>query len=494
MAIYQINAGPGSGKTHTSTLTGMMISGLILSPPGSATDEQRVIYSTLTSELPQTKKIVYLAHTNTVKDTLKKRLPKGTKVYNFHGLGMMELKKLFGYQARNFNRTDEFIAKIIGRPLNTLPFKELFAWVAVKNVVRLLKQEWKEPSHDSLAYLRIKYPELSLQSIPEDWIERAKKLFALSLIPNGKLEHEDMIWLAAQKVKFQSYDVGIVDESQDVSASSYQLLIHTCKSLLFCGDPNQAIMAFAGGDEKMFNHITDMSDAVFPLKTTFRLPPNFVTNANRLIKGSVLPGTNKIPGEEASITFSTYLDKMSNLNPTITEGTSSTLNTLTVSRTNAQLILAGLSLSQKNIPVNISDRNLGNILTRKIDKLKLQSLDNLQSKLESYLDRIRSKSNSMLLMLEEDFCECLLNLSHGCSTIKALKEKIAELCTPNTSDAHLLTTIHGGKGLEAYNVFILNPPIESPLAKQNPIAAIQEINVHFVGITRTKKNQYWVTT
>lgn len=493
MAIYQINAGPGSGKTYTSTITGMRVSGHVLSMPSTATEEQRTIYSTIAQELPHTQKIVYLAHTNTIKDALKARLPKGTKVYNFHGLGMMSLKKMFGYQGLSRNRTDEFITSIIGQPLARLPYKDMREWVGVKNVVKYLKQEWLPPLNSSLVYLRTKYPDLCLQTIPDDWEYRAEKLLQLSLIPNGKLEYEDMLWMAAKLTKFQTYDLGIVDESQDVSACSYQLLIRTCKDLLFCGDPNQATMAFAGADEAMFDRITEKAAAVFPLKTTFRLPPNIVTNANRLISGSVLPGTNRIPGEEASISFSTYLSKLSSLAPVVDQGTTRVLNTLTLSRTNAQLVLTALALSQKRVPAKMADKELGPKLTKKIDQLNLKSLDNLESKLSAHLDRIRRFSNPLLRMLEEDFCECLLYLSQSCSTIKELKASIITICTPITLDAHLLVTVHGGKGLEAPNIFILSPPIESPLANQHPIGRIQEKHVHFVGITRTKQNQYWVS-
>src|SRR5699024_6399730 len=110
-------------------------------------------------------------------------------------------------------------------------------------------------------------------------------------------------------------DLGIVDESQDLSSCMYEFLIRLCKNLLFCGDPNQAIGAFMGADEAMFQRIIDTSDAVFPLKTTFRCPPNIITKANRLIANSVLPGPNKIPGREENIGYQKYCEKLAGLSP-----------------------------------------------------------------------------------------------------------------------------------------------------------------------------------
>jgi superfamily I DNA/RNA helicase len=56
-----------------------------------------------------------------------------------------------------------------------------------------------------------------------------------------------------------------------------------------------------------------------------------------------------------------------------------------------------------------------------------------------------------------------------------------------------LSSIHRAKGLEAMNVFILNPPIELEMAMNHPIGRIQEGNLHFVGLTRSSRNLYWVT-
>ena len=488
MAIYQIDAGPGSGKTTTAVCAGGIVLGNT-SIPSNATNEQLTIYKTLKSELPSTKSIAYFAHTTTIRDELKKRLITGTPIFTLHGAGQSQLIKMFGFQQLNKNRTDKFIETITGQSIYRLPYKESRNWVACKAICKLLKQEYLDPTDHNLLYLKEKYPDLCLQSIPSDWAARCEDLLRRSLFPNRTVEFDDMVWMAAKYIKRPVYDLGIVDESQDLSSCMYEFLIRLCKNLLFCGDPNQAIGAFMGADEAMFQRIIDTSDAVFPLKTTFRCPPNIITKANRLIANSVLPGPNKIPGREENIGYQKYCEKLAGLSPITSEGK---LNTLTMCRTNAPLITLALLLVNKGIPCKLADKDLAAKLIYRLKTFKIKEISQLSKALDSYVQGIAYKNNPMLLLMAEDFAEAIRQLSAGCSSLTELEAKIKKICTPNNKDAHLLSTIHKAKGLEAPVTFILNPPVEHPLANQNKVHMKQEKHVHFVGLTRTKQDLYWV--
>lgn len=488
MAIYQLNAGPGTGKTHTLVLLSMLLKGQI-NIPSNATPEQTNIYKTLTTELPSTNKIAFFAHTNTIVDEIKARA-KGTQVSTIHSAGMSALTKMYGYQNLDRTRIDDFITALTGQSLRRLPPEDKRQWIACKHITEKLKQEFMEPTEDNLAYLKIKYPELILQNIPKDWDARCQQLLVRSLHPNKKLDYSDMVWLAAKRITHPTHDIGLVDESQDISASTYAFLSRYCRNLVFCGDPNQAINAFAGADEDIFYDISDKAEAIFPLKTTFRLPPNIITKANRLIPNSVLPGPNKIPGKEVNIGYTQFQTTLSQLSPLLPNGK---LNTITLCRTNAPLISLALILTQKNIPVKLADKELPKKLIAKLKYLGITTIPSLSRRLEDHLTQVNRRKNPMLTMITEDFVTCILELSAGCSSIEQLKEKITLICTPNPNkSAHLFSTIHKGKGLEADHCFIINPPIEHPMANQNPIGMKQERNVHFVGITRTRSDTYWV--
>lgn len=488
MTIFQIDAGPGSGKTTTAVSAGILMEGSVAYPK-NATQEQLTIYKTLRDELPPTKSIAFFAHTTTIRDELKKRLPTGTPIFTLHGAGQSQLIKMFGYQQLNRNRTDKFIEDITGQNIYRLPYKESRYWVACKAICKLLKQEFMDPTNDNLIYLKEKYPDLCLQTIPSDWSVRCEDLLRRSMFPNRSVEFDDMVWMAAKHVKRPTYKFGIVDESQDLSASMYELLIRMCENLLFCGDPNQAIGAFMGADEAMFQRIIDASDAVFPLKTTFRCPPNIITKANRLIPNSVLPGPNKFPGDERNIGYKAYCEKLATLKP-LTEDQK--LNTLTMCRTNAPLITLALLLANKGIPCKLADKDLADKLIYRLKSFKIKQIHQLDAALDEYVRGMQYKNNPMLLMMAEDFSEALRQLAGGCTNLTELEVKIKKICTPSNADAHLLSTIHKAKGLEAVTTFVLNPPIEHPLANQNKVHMKQETHVHFVGLTRTKQNLFWV--
>lgn len=491
MSLYQINAGPGSGKTTTSVRLGVMLQGGI-SIPKESTPEQTTIYTTLTKELPQTKNVAYFAHTTTIRDELKARLPPKTPVFTFHGAGLSELIKMYGYQKfdKRVSRIDNFISDITGQHLFRLPYKEMRHWVAVKMIVNLLKQEFMDPTNENLKYLTVKYPDLCLQTIPSDWQVRVEELFRRSLAPNRCVDYSDMTWMAAKLIQRPRYEVGIVDESQDLSACTYQLVNRMCKHILFCGDPNQAIGAFMGADEQMFRRICDKAEVVFPMKVTFRCPPNIITKANRLIPNSVLPGTNKIPGTEKNIGYQSFLEQIAKLSPTYDGGK---LNTLVICRTNAPLITLALLMSAKGIPCKLADKDLSGRLIAKVKKLKIKSIDELETALDRYMEGIQMRRNPLLEMIEGDYTAALLQLSAGCTSITQLEGKIKQICdVPASKDAHLLATAHKSKGLEAVHCFIVNPPVEHPLANQNEIAMQQEKHVHFVALTRTKRDLFWV--
>lgn len=493
MSIFQIDAGPGSGKTYTSIMTGMYLTDFLTRYPSNATKEQEVIYKTLKAEIPKPKKIAYFAHTNTIVDELKTRLPTGSQVNNFHSAGLSLLTRTFGYQALARDRLDGFISDLTGQNLRRLPYKDKSEWIAAKKITNLLKQEYLDPTEDNLSYLKAKYPDLTLYSIPKDWSHRADQLLKKSLHPNKKVDYIDMVWMAAKHARRPIYDLGIVDESQDISKTVYVLLTRICKHLICSGDPNQAIMAFTGACEDIFQQIVEVSDGVFPLKTTFRCPPNIITKANIVIPKSVLPGPNKIPGREENISYNTFIDKLSNLDPTCTVNGKRKLNTLVMCRTNAPLIALALPLLHRRVPVKLADKDLPARLKGHLKKAKATTIGALEHRLTAYADSIRRRNNPLLDLITEDFNSSLLQLAHNCSSIKELEEKITVVCTPRPNqEAHLFATIHKAKGLEAYNCFIINPPIQSPLANQTEIGRLQETKVEFVAITRTMDNLYWV--
>ena len=481
--IIQVNSGPGSGKTTTAKNVYRHQIARIPLTDIQTSEEQKVIYDFVQTHWKFPKSVAYFCLNNTTKNKLKKEVHRNADVYNFHGFGQSQLTKKFGYQVLDTGRTEGFIEDIIGRKLADLPNAEKWYWLACKKLVTYLKQEFLPPTEVNKEFIFLKYPDLFNLQLPVDWVDRCTKLLALSSVPNRKLEWVDMVWLAAKKIKKTVYQYGIVDESQDNSAMTLALLQASCENLMFFGDPNQAINAFAGADHEMFNKIEGMADFTFPLKQTFRCPPAIVHRANEIRPGGVLEGPNKATSKIANIEHTQMQRMLVDLPPR---------DVLIVARTNASTISAALRLltGDPYIDCHIPEKDLYKSTCDYINKLHPKTLDQLYDRLDEEKEKAANMRNTIAAMNILDRCisiEYFMEQSDDLEDLFANMEKV--LCRKT---GHKLLTLHSAKGLEAKNIFILNPPVEHPLALQNPISAQQEYNLHFVGITRSSLNLFYV--
>lgn len=486
--ILTIDAGPGSGKTTTITNALYHIRGGFV-PNFPTSPEQADIYEYLKSHLPPRKdgrahSVIYLSHTNAVKDMLISRLPSKTKVLTFHGAGQSELRKARGHGVMDKYRLDRFISQITGKNIQDLPFHVKLEWLYIKKLVNYYKTENLPVTLESFKYITSKYSDLSDVRFPYDWQEKVKQLLTMSAHPDKTFDYADMVWMALRQIRRPSYDIGFIDESQDLGGATFALVKAMCHHLVFVGDKNQAINAFAGADEEMFEKVVAASDAILPLKTTFRCPLNIIEKANKLIPNSVLPGPNKRRGNEANLSYPDFIKTLSYLPPE---------NCLVLSRTNAPLLPIGLSLIKRGLSVELADKDIGNRTVNLLKQLKPSNLNNLWTKLDDYRDKQHQKKHPMAILQADELVDAIRGMSEDCNTLDDLYKNIKIVTTPpKNASRYLLSTIHKAKGLESENVFIINPPIEHPLAMNHPIARKQELNLHFVAITRTKLNLYWV--
>lgn len=480
--ISLIDAGPGSGKTFTIAKGACIVSkefGGIYTP----TKEQEEIFAFLKEELPSTKSVVMFAFANSAKQNLENRFNKWSpKIYTFHGAGASCIIKKYGFQPRDLKRSDKIIEGIIGEELDSLPPTTKREWVACKRLVHYLKVESLPATEESLSYLLIKYPDLSSYSIPEWWEEQTKEVLkrAAFLHRREGIDYDDMVWLGKKALASPRFDIGFVDEAQDISNSAYQLVTRMCRHVIFCGDVNQAINAFAGGSEEMYNKVKTKSDAVLSLKMTLRCPPSICALANTIRPRGIIEGPNKLDGEIETIHYTALVDQLKKCDYR---------DTLILGRTNATIIGTALFLSNKGVDCFVQDTDLHKQLTAFIQTFKCDYV-NLPKQLEAYDRRMSYSKNEMWVQMCLSLSETVRKLHKVCSSYATLYVLVEALFKPKKG--YMLTTLHKGKGLEAENVFLLNPPLELPQAMRHPIAKEQEINLVFVGITRSSKNLYWV--
>jgi superfamily I DNA/RNA helicase len=359
---------------------------------------------------------------------------------------------------------------------------EKFFWLGIKKLVHYLKLEYCEPTQENFDYIRLKYPDMSLYQFPVDWQDRAAKLMDKAAIIDGTVEFVDMLWLGTRSVKKPEFQLGFVDESQDISNCAFHLVTRLCEHVVFCGDKNQAINAFAGASEEMYDSIEKLADAVLPLKMTLRCPPFICDMANHIRPKGIIKGPNTEDGEHNTISYDSLPEKLKGC---------SERKSLIISRTNAAVISCAIRLHKLGIKCQIVDKDLADEVRKFFNQFQTQNPSKLFDRINAYEQRGLRSKNELWGQMVSDRCTYARELLSNVSTWNELLSLIKETFEAHP-DGYKLCTIHKSKGLEAENIFILNPPVELEVAMKHPIAKIQEVNLSFVAITRSARNLYWV--
>jgi hypothetical protein len=498
MATLLINAGPGTGKSYTLA----KLPGYLRAQNREAylrntkhTEEQLAIWEWVRTHIdPPTDgshhSIMYGAYNADAVEKQSEVTPDYVSCRTIHGHGASYLMKKYKYLGPpNGRRGQVIVEQITGKDFNKMPDK--FKWLSTLRHIEKLKEELLAPTEENFKHLHFKYDTLVAFELHSDMVAQAEKI-----IPEMKkvskqtgIEFIDQVWLPTFLLNSPIYDIGKIDECQDLSPLRLRLCRLLCRDLIFVGDPDQAINAFAGADAHSFEKIEAIADAVLPLKKTFRLPPNIVKRANQLSPRAKLVGVKETAGKERSITISELPDVIKEYMKKSDEG-----QVLILCRYNAPLINTAFKLMASGVPCYVAGRQLVESLVKIIEGRKAESIEELRSKLKQYFHFISMEAvaNDNLQILEalEDKKTCLMNVLKECSKINEVIPKLKELFAKKKHVPRLMTC-HKAKGQESRFVFLLYPPIPSTKARTED-AIQQEKNLEFVATTRTMEDLYFV--
>jgi superfamily I DNA/RNA helicase len=275
------------------------------------------------------------------------------------------------------------------------------------------------------------------------------------------------------------YDFLICDEAQDFNAAQQKLVTTLGSRIMFVGDPNQAIMLFAGADAKSFSTLRRELNAIeLPLSICWRCPSSHLDLARYLV-----PEIQDRPGAiegEFEETVASALPRM--VQP----------GEMVICRSNAPLLSLAYSCVCNNIPVMIRGRNVGAGLADIIKKLKPNSCSELTSKLHLYRSSnhqrlIEREASDAAIQAHLDACDCLEILAESHDNVFEILEAIEKLFTDaDDSQKVILSSVHRSKGSECDTVYILAPHLLGRGGK-NMESTIQEANLTYVALTRAKR-------
>jgi len=332
------------------------------------------------------------------------------------------------------------------------------------------------------------------------WIEYCLKIGEEKAIKKECLDFTDQIWLPVKwklnEAKwFKPYKFVLVDEAQDLNAAQLELALILAGStgrILAVADPRQAIMGFAGADNKSYKNIVSRTNAIeLPLSICYRCPRSHI----ELVK-KIYP---EIPIEPS---------------PTAKEGTITQINSgdvekliklgdMVIGRKTAPLVSLCIRLISRGIKATVKGKDIGESLKKDLediakisgysfqffndavstyDQIKAQQYHGLDNE-EQMLENLKDKVQAITIIYQSQ------PQARG---IDDLKYYIDSLFSDENSPI-TLSTCHRAKGLEGDRIFIYKPDDMPMRWKNQQVWQLeQEENLLYVALTRGKSELFIV--
>lgn len=470
--------------------------------------------------LPRGRRVVFLAFNKHVVNTLKDRLPAGVDCLTIHSLGIKACYK--GYKGSGKVTVDEhkyadLIDTLVSNMRNVPPaVHNVFTRTVVKlvDLSRLTVTDLADRAavDDMMAHFDLAADlldaandnDLSLEWLLDEAIDTA----ALALrkgndlyTNRGVIDFTDMLYLP---VKFSlpvwSYDVVMVDEAQDLSRAQLEIVLKAAGyrgRVIAVGDPRQAIQGFAGADNNSFRNIITRTNATeLPLSVCYRCPTTHLDLAR-----AIVPNIEAAPGASDGTVTGIDMARFASMPRS---------GDLIICRVNAPLIGAALKLIAEGIQARVRGRDIAKSLAKlatDADKVEIDpgiAAEGWRVAFAARLAKFVAIRVDMLMQKKhtENAIEALNDAAEGLTVYMEGKPELNSteaLCAgiealfADAGAAVWLSSIHRAKGLEADRVFVLKPD-KMRLSWKGMLAwqAEQEANLEYVGLTRAKKDLYFV--
>lgn len=325
---------------------------------------------------------------------------------------------------------------------------------------------------------------------PVEIITVAKAVLRESNLNRAAIDFSDMIYLPLlYRLRFWRYDNVWVDEAQDTNPARRLLVAVLVKKggrVMAVGDEHQAIYAFTGADNDSLDQIQkDFSASEHRLTVSYRCPKAVVAFAQAWV--SHIEASPEAPAGKVTT---------NNENEFFARQEEFGGDTAVLCRLTKPLVSLAFALIRRKIACKIEGRDIGNGLKKLATRWKVKNLDQLEGKLDAYLEgettKLLAKKLEAKLTTLEDSIETLKVILDQCRiekkfTVDELIATIDSIFEDNIKGILTLSTIHKAKGREWLKVFWLNRAgtCPSPWARQQ-WQKDQENNLCYVAATRAQ--------
>jgi DNA helicase-2/ATP-dependent DNA helicase PcrA len=331
-----------------------------------------------------------------------------------------------------------------------------------------------------------------------DYVE-ARTLEALELaagVKNGEeIDFADMLFLPVRNGWLRPlYDLGVVDEAQDMTATQLELFLGVIKPdgrICIVGDDRQAIYAFRGADWQSLDRLkAELKAEELGLTVTRRCPKQVVAIAKVLV-----PDYEAAPdAPEGLVSGLPSIEKAVEM---------AELKDFFLSRSNAPIAKVAMALIRSNKRTRIQGKDIGAGLKALVGKMATGKAINSIAEMLSKLDRWEEKEVDRVVRANRpeqaenirDKADTIRVLCEGIQGVRELNARLDDLFADKGADAVVCSSIHKAKGLEANRVFILEPTLSPklpPSVKPSAARIREEQNIRYVAVTRAISHLVWV--
>jgi DNA helicase-2/ATP-dependent DNA helicase PcrA len=448
-----INAVAGSGKTTT------------------ALESLRYVSST--------KQVLFLAFNKSIANTLKQKLPYSVKASTVHSQGYAVVQQLYPFKEVEQDKVFDTIQRLSKENRWKVPPYERVAFFGrVRKIVDLMRLTLKSTYGDA--------EEICDVYDIEDWDDEpayAVETFRDVTTNHKDIDFTDLIYIpATHTFKNRGYDIVYVDEFQDCCQAQYTFirkLLNPGGRLVMIGDPRQSIYGHLGCDPKLFEiALAEPNTIELPLSISYRCPLEVVKHAKKIVPE--IEARDNAP-----------------VGKVVVEGSIKNVRDgdVVLCRTNFPLVQLCLDFIKQGRKAIVRGNDLGASLTSFLkpyqDKTVEEMDDGIDRKRErmveklnkKYPDRDITERHEYQTMMEK--IQIINILSDDCELVSEVLAKIIKIFSDDMGTGIILSTVHRFKGLEADNVFILEPQlIPFPYNVIQPWQKEQEKNIDYVARTR----------
>lgn len=313
------------------------------------------------------------------------------------------------------------------------------------------------------------------------------------------LNFDEMIyWPTVERLAPAPVHTLYVDEIQDLNNLQREFVgLIPAQRIIGVGDPNQAIMMFAGAESDSFDLFqSGFGLESFPLSTSYRCSKAVVKHAQRLVPGITAADWAK-DGGVSQIRRHELLE-------TLKKNHSAQRDTFILCRINAPLVGLCFMMIQRGVRAKIRGRDTGRALCSLVRQV--QGRESGMSDFPVNLERWAEKEKTRIFRNGGRRAEALagaINDKTAClesfydnlepTTVDQMCAGINALFTDDTLPGVNLMSGHGSKGLEAHDVYVIAPeklPLQWP--GQSEAQYGQEVNLDYVVRTRAMENLIYV--